>query len=305
MARTVDEPRSGRRSGVSRFLEAHEGCASEFDVHRTRGGEADGGLRLVCNGCGARASYDVSEPGVLKVLGGPAEGGAGAHRTHSRSELERWLPAPAALPWWVPNAYIVAVIAIGLVMVAFGVINREGDDPALIGGEPSEPVPGAPVVSGAAQPAAAGQPKPKPKLEIDPRPRLDAVTVFGRFEIGMPAGWLGGSSSGAVVFRPAEGGAELRVFLEPGDEGPSRLAAPAERFLRSEHPGARVRRVGRDLLRGAPVIWLEARYEGGVERAGLLSESGYEYLLLSDVEQGAGRRIRSEAAAALQSFKAR
>ena len=219
----------------------------------------------------------------------------------TREELERWLPAPAALPWWIPNVYILVVIAVGLAMVAFGVLGPRGDDdPALLGGGGSEQPTEVPTGQ-----ASQAPPPPEPEPVREPRPAaepaLDGVTVLDRFRIGVPEGWLGGTGGGAVVLI-SPGAAELRVFLEPGDEGPGRLARQAAGFLASEHPGAHVTRPRRLRLDGDPAMSLTARWKGASERAVVLSEAGNEYLLLSRVEDGAAPSARAEARAALKSF---
>ncbi len=317
---------AGRRD-VTRFLAAHEHCETGFEVMRDSGPR--GGLRLHCSGCGESVSYAVGE------LGGGAAAArvppARARRGSSGGELERWLPAPAALPSWVPNAYILALIAIGLAMVAFGLLSasREPDAVVLGGEQPANPAPssaGAPApgagnasgenssgpAAGGSGTAARAVPAPAKGGRAAGSDRggasaggLDRVVVFGRFSIGVPDGWSRGLSSGAIVLRPPTGEqAELRVFLEPGDGGPRRLAREAAGFLKAEHRGAKLSRARPVEIGGDPAVLIAASYKGGRELAALLSEAGYEYLLLRRVDEGAGRRVRTQAAAALKSFRA-
>lgn len=315
MARAVEDHRAERRD-IANFLAKHEACASDFEIRRISG-RSGGRLSLVCSGCGEGAAYDAGEPGALKQIESseavPARGGR-----VSREQLERWLPAPAALPWWVPNAYIVAVIAVGLGLVGFGLFARSEDREPMFVGEnppqettvPPQPVPAPPPATGA---SAAGPDKSRggadggaEKGEDDARrsPELDEVTVLNRFAIGVPSGWLRGLEGGAVVFTTPRREATLRVFLEPGDERPQRLSRDAAEFLEREHPSAKISPPQEFRLDGNPAVRLVASYKGGTERAALLSESGYSYLLLSRVAEGAPGPIRTEATAAMQSFDA-
>ena len=136
MAAVAEHTQDASRRDVARFISEHEPCASDFQIRRfSESGR--GGLSVVCNGCGERAAYELGEPGRLRPVSGGAEKPPPSGRRVGRDELERWLPAPAALPWWVPNAYIVAVICVGLGMIAFGVFrDREGEH--LFGGQGSE-----------------------------------------------------------------------------------------------------------------------------------------------------------------------
>ena len=323
MARAVQDQRAERRD-VAKFLAKHEECSSDFEIRRVAR-KGKGKLRLICKGCGERATYDASEPGVLEQIDKP-EVDSSRRRRVSREELERWLPAPPALPWWIPNAYIAGVIAIGLGLIAFGLLSQGGDEPVFRGGNdsrettvPLQPAP-APATTGA---SAAGSPEPrddgdggggggggKDGEEKDGKggeersPELDTVTVLGRFAIGVPSGWLRGVSGGAVVFTTPGREATLRVFLEPGDEAPQRLSRNAAEFLEREHPSAKISRPTRFRLGDDPAVRLVASYDGGTERAALLTESGYSYLLLSKVEKGAPEPIRSGAMAAMYSFDA-
>ena len=319
MGSPVQDQRAERRD-VAKFLAKHEECDSDFEIRRVAG-RGKGRLRLICNGCGERAAYDASEPGVLEQIDKP-EVDSSRRRKVSREGLERWLPAPPALPWWIPNAYIVGVIAIGLGLIAFGLSSQGGDEPMFMGGNdsrettvPPQPAPAqAPATTGA---SAAGSPEPrddgdggKDEEEKDGKggeqrsPELDTVTVLGRFAIGVPSGWLRGMSGGAVVFTTPGREAILRVFLEPGDEAPQRLSHDAAEFLEREHPSAKISRPTRFRLGDDPAVRLVASYDGGTERAALLTESGYSYLLLSKVEKGAPEPIRSGAMAAMYSFNA-
>ena len=103
------------------------------------------------------------------------------------------------------------------------------------------------------------------------RAELDRVTVLNRFEIGVPSGWSGGMSGGAVVFRPAEAGAELRVFLESGGQPTRRLSREARRFLVDEHPDAKVTSTERLRISGDKALRVGVRYPGGEEWATVLS----------------------------------
>jgi hypothetical protein len=316
MAATAEKKRGTQRRDVAKFLAAHEHCQSDLEIRRPTD-PADGRLRLVCNGCGASAAYDVGQPGVLKLLDGGrvkpvpavAPGGRGRLKP-SQEQMQRWLPTPPALPWWVPSAYIFAIIAVGLAMIAFGVLRPDGRDRALFGDggveAPSEPVPATPppVNQAGSEPAPAGPPKAKAKPDAGPHIDLRRITVLSRFRVGVPDGWGAGARGGAVAFAAPGGDAELRVYLEPGDRPPRELARDAARFLRDAHPGASLSPVRAFRQAGDSAAAIEASYKGGTDRAVLISESGYEYLLLSSVDESVSGRSEAAAAAALQSFSA-
>jgi hypothetical protein len=111
-------------------------------------------------------------------------------------------------------------------------------------------------------------------------------------------------SGGAVVFRAPDSEAELRVFLEPGDEGTRKLSREAKDFLVREHPGAKISDSERLRLGGDPARRLVARWPGGEETAAVLSVAGYSYLLVARLAEDAGATEKREAAAALSSFQA-
>jgi len=311
------------RRDVAKFLAAHEECASDFEIRRMSGG-GQGRLRLTCNGCGVGAAYDAAEPGVLKLIDVAPDRPQRLRKDLTRAEVERWLPAPAALPWWVPNAYILAVIAVGLAMIAFGVLRPRDEDRAVLGGqEPTATQPQQPAVddpapapgptagdgsvkgavgSGSAAKGKDGGSTPGGRAEA--KVKLNMITVVGRFEIGVPPGWQRGLGGGAVIFRAPGQEAELRIFFEAHEDGTQYLAREAEEFLASEHPGAQIRGPSRIRIGGEKALGLVARWKGGKERAALLSESGYSYLLLSRVDDGAQRPSRRGVLAALYSFDA-
>lgn len=310
MGTSTAGPGRATRNDVAKFLSAHEECASDFDIRRTAG--IGKGLRVVCNGCGTRAAYTASESGALTLVDPPAPGRREGGRRLTREEVERWLPAPAALPWWIPNAYILAIIAVGLAMIAFGLSQSTEQEPVVVGEreEPASAVPppaaaaptGAPANSAAAD--AGGKSKRSGLQAAAAKLELDPVTVLGRFRIGVAEGWLRGTSGGAIVLRTGDDDAEVKVFLEPGDAGPRRLARRAVEFLRNAHPGAEISRPQRVRVGDDPAVALSASYDGGRERALLLSESGFEYLLLSRTDADASRTEKVEALAVLRSFRA-
>lgn len=305
---------------MAKFLAEHEECASDFDIRRTSGVGKGKELRVVCNGCGNRAAYDVGEPGVLKAIDPRPPKRAERGRKLTREEVERWLPAPAALPWWVPNAYIVVIIGIGLSMIAFGLVKSRDSEPVVVGervetgadSTQAAPAPAAPQVvppgPGAAAGAAVTGGSPAPEPELRPRPTakappIDPVTVLDRFTIGVPSGWEAGTSGGAVVFRSEDDRAQVRVFLQPGDGGPRTLSRRAVDFLRGEHPEGKTTSPEDGRIGRAPTAWVESRYPGGRERAILLSEGGYEYLILARVDSSASATDRAATRAMVRSFR--
>jgi hypothetical protein len=287
--------------GVGRFVATHEHCGTGFEIIR----DGNGKLHLRCSGCGAQTEYGSEDTEQVQI------GGRARRFRPSQETMERWLPAPAALPWWVPNAYILAVILAGLGLIAFGVLRPGSEDRAILGSagredegppatvEIAPPRPEA-VVAGA---GAGPSPKPPPARHSPRAPDLDPVEVLGRFAIGIPPEWARGTWDGAVGLRSPDGEADLKVFLEPGSTKPGSLSDEASRYLADEHPGAGITRpkpirIGR--LRGVEV---DATFDGGVERAVLLSANGYSYLVTTRVDDGASRDTRAASAAALRSFR--
>lgn len=334
---------------MSRFLAAHEACGAGFQITRT--GEAGRPrLRLLCQGCGQRAAYAAGDAGLLgeeaadvdtaKTDAGksgerkkglrrrrrfaPAEAsGTGqpaapdppeAAPSSAGSRIETWLPAPAALPWWVPNVYILLVIAVGVGMIAFGVIHQQGGDgstgsssfgspqPTQTGPAPS-PQPSAPAAPARANPPQATPQAPSARALRRAKRKLDPVSVLGRFAIGAPEGWAQGTSGGAVVFRPHDGKAEIRVFLQPGAQPLNRLERAAARFLRQEHAKVALSDAVVLKLGSTKARELRSRYEGGTETAVVAAADGYSYLLLGQVNSKTPGSLDALTVAALHSFR--
>ena len=232
----------GRR--ITRFVADHESCDGGFELDR-RDPASGGGIVIACGGCGRSAECDPSHPGLLKLI--EPERGKGPRRL-TRKELERWLPTPPALPWWVPNAYIAAVIAIGLALIAFGA-TRGGDQPGTPG-MPSQPIADIPAAGPAAvdagtaggaaedgEEASAGWTFPEKALRRSGT--LERV-VLDRFAIGKPSSWGEGTAGGALVLFDPEGDGQLRVYFEAGERDLAELAGQARRFLASEHSGGQI-----------------------------------------------------------------
>jgi hypothetical protein len=309
---------------VSRFLAAHEECGAGFQITRT-GEPGRPRLRLLCQGCGQRAAYAAGDAGLLGEeaesnghtelpRNAPAEAAAGspaAAASKSGSAMESWLPAPAALPWWVPNVYILLVIAIGLGLIAFGVVREqdEGGPPSFGSPEAGESRPEAQAPTPATvapQPPAAAAPAQRPSADARrAKAQLEPVTVLNRFTIGVPDGWSRGESGGAAVFRSGSGAAEIRIFLQPGAEPLNRLERNAVGFVKQEHPGARVGppeslRLGPNKARE-----IRATFKGGTETAVVVSADGYSYLLLGGVDSKAPASLETLTQASLHSFRPR
>ena len=178
-----------------------------------------------------------------------------ARRTSPATEVERWLPAPAALPWWIPNAYILAVIAVGLAMIAFGVLRPRDRDRAVLGGQGPTTTPAAAGPRGRADGAGArrrahpptarrsggGRGRERrtaaegagmtPKVPARRGPSSTRSPSSGASRSGCRRdGCAGSAAAPSSSGRPAQE-AELRVFLEPGDEGPKTLSREAADFL--------------------------------------------------------------------------
>jgi hypothetical protein len=303
--------REAAARGVGRFLSHHERCGSGFGIARNGRGR----LHVVCGGCGERSRYGAMDTDQLRADGVDlGEVATGRRFGRSRAGAEQWLPAPPALPWWVPNAYIVGVILIGLGLVTFGLVGpREGEGPAPSDRPPADTVPSqAPPADSAPSPATAGAlgsgDAARPPQAPSPgraQPDLRRIVVLGRFAIGVPEGWGGGISGGAVVFRAPSGDAELRVFLEPGTVEPRRLHDEAASFLARERPGARIRRQTPGALGKLPAVRLVARHRTGEHRAALVSARGYTYFVIAGVERGASKWAKAASVAALRSFRPR
>jgi hypothetical protein len=337
---------------VSRFLAAHEACASGFQITRT-GEPGRPRLRLLCQGCGQRAAFAAGDAGLL---GEEAEAGSEEARPKPREtrgllrrrfapaeaaeagqsaeepapsvpdedpvaspepSLQSWLPAPAALPWWVPNVYILLVIAVGVGMIVFGVIHQRGDDgdggSSFRSPQPAQTAP-TPTTPASPTPASPAAPARRPAKEAPQAPsaqalrqakkKLAAVGVLGRFTIGAPEGWAQGTSGGAVVFRPDDGRAEIRVFLQPGALPLNRLERDATRFLRQEHAKVALDSPTALKLGSTKARELRSGYDGGTETAVVLAADGYSYLLLGHVDSKTPPSLDALTVAALRSFRA-
>lgn len=225
------------------------------------------------------------------------------------------MPAPAALPWWVPNVYILLVIAIGLGLVAFGVVRGQddgGSGPSFGSGEApqSQPEPGAtsPAADTPQQPPAAVPPEPQQGSSAGARrakSQLEPVTVLDRFTIGVPGGWSRGESGGAAVFRSGSGEVEIRIFLQPGAEPLNRLERKAARFMKQEHPGALVGQAEPLRLGSNKGRELRATFKDGTEIAVVVSADGYSYLLLGGIDSEAPASAEAVTQASLHSFRPR
>jgi hypothetical protein len=304
------DSREAAARGIGRFLSVHEDCGHGFAIARNGKGKP----HVVCGGCGGHSPYDTMDAEQLRAHGVDfGEMARGRRFQPSADSLERWLPAPPALPWWVPNAYIVAVILAGVALIAFGVLGpRDWEGPEVSERPtPTETTPPGPTTPTGSVPAPAtagalGQSARGPRPERPtPRPESDLrrITVLGRFAIGVPEGWVGGPSAGAVVFRAPSLDAKVRIFLEPGATKPSRFYEEARRFLAGEHPGAAIQRKARGGLGGLDAVRLVAKHEAGKQWAALLSARGYSYFVIADVGAGASRDVRAASVAALRSFR--
>jgi hypothetical protein len=299
----------GRRR-ITRFVADHGGCDGRFDLER-RSSARGGGIAVTCRGCGRWAECDPSQPGLLKLI--EPERGKPARRL-TRDQVERWLPAPAALPWWVPNAYIGIVILAGVLLVAFGVLGGAETSRVTPGNPPGAtvavPAPGPTAVDAGA--AVGGETESEererarfsfPEKALRRSEMLDRV-VTNEFAIGKPREWGEGSAADTalVLFEPG-GDAQLRVYFEAGERELSELAGQARRFLAAEHRGSRIGRAIDVTVGGSGGIALVAAYRGGWERALLLVANGYTYLVLGEVDGAASGATRLDTLASLGSFQ--
>lgn len=295
----VDQPPSDvAESSVSSFIAAHEPCGHGFQIASSRSGL--GRLHLVCAGCGERAEYRGDDVALLEEEGIDAPPPGARRFRPARESMERWLPAPAALPWWVPNAYILGVIAVGLGLIAFGLIHNRQAGHATLGTDSAAP---RAAESAAAPSPAPSPPKAKPAHPAPKASDLHRLAVLNRFSIGVPAGWTGGASSGAVVFIAPSREAELRIFLQQGAAPSRELVRRAHAYLAGEHAGAKISAAHSRRLGELKALDLVARYPGGTERVDLLSTGGYSYLILSRVAGDAPRSVRADSGAIVRSFR--
>jgi hypothetical protein len=297
---------AGRR--VTRFVADHEGCDGGFVLER-RGAASGGEIVITCRGCGKWAECDPAHPGLLKLIESER---VTARRRLSRSELERWLPAPPALPWWVPNAYIGLVILAGVALIAFGVL-RGGESEQLPPAATTEPIGGVPAPAPAAVDAGAAGGEADDRDEASARftfsekalRRGDALerVVEDQFAIGKPAGWGQGTADAALVLFDPAGDAQVKVYFEAGERDLGELTAQARRFLAGEHRDARIGPATKVRVGGSEGIALLATYPRGSERALLLVENGFTYLALGRVDSSAKEVTRLDTLAALGSFQ--
>src|SRR5262249_41124901 len=153
---------------------------------------------------------------------------------------------------------------IGVGMIVFGLIHEDNGGHAVLGPAPraaSPPIHAAAAPSPIPPPVAKeGRPAHRATKAVD----LHRVVVLDRFSLGVPSGWTGGTSGGAVVFLAPDDQAELRVYLQQEATGAGQLARRARGFLAGEHPQAKISpshvlRLGRLHAMG-----LAAHYPGGV-----------------------------------------
>ena len=268
-ARSIETPDQLETHRVGRFIDRHERCGGTFAVQR-RARYGNGGVRIACAVCGEGADCDPSHPGLLKLADEVPERRR-RKPTVSATELQKWLPAPAALPRWAPNAYIGVIIAAGLALIAFGfVAPNDRDDRVVLAPPPSQPpqdpvsppVETGPNVAGGAG-VVADPDKPQvaaglPRWVKRRGQTLNRVEFADRFAIGVPSGWTGGTSvGGAVVFSEPGRSAELRVYLEAVQTGLGELTRKTRAYLADRRPGADIlgperRDGGRPPRRGAP-----------------------------------------------------
>lgn len=313
-ARPTETPQERGAHRVARFVHQHEDCGGSFEVRR-HDGHGKGGVRIACAACGGSADCDPSHPGLLRL----ADDGVESRRRKpmvSAEELQKWLPAPAALPWWVPNAYIAMIIAIGLGLIAFGLVAPiERDQRVVLAPAPPKPITETPPpvntgpsAAGGAGPVVAEPAEPEPGVMLPPWVKrraetLDRVEIANRFAIGVPSGWTGGTSGGAVVFTEPRRAAQLKVFLEAGQIGLDELSRRARAYLANRRPGGDI--LGPELMNFAdrPAAALRVKYAGGDDRVLLLRSGGYAFLLLGTIDGAASRGVENDALAALGSFR--
>jgi hypothetical protein len=186
-------------------------------------------------------------------------------------------------------------------MIALGISRSGGDS------EPSAPAAATEATETTAPTTSAPAETTAPPVE---QPAGDEVVLnrrsfAGRFAIGVPAGWRSGTRENAISVTPAGDVAEIRVFLEPGEESPSDLSRAAAGFLADEHPGAQVGSADSLRLGRRQASRVTAVYGGGEEVAVVLAGGGYTFVVLRRVDKGASEAIAKEADASLQSFRAK
>jgi hypothetical protein len=303
--------RSGGARGIARFLSDHQHCDVGFDVRRDPGAST-GLLSITCKGCGEAITYKAAEAGELAagpelVNGGLVDMEAPAPAPEPPREppedgLRRVSSAPSrprrrSLTRLISTVLIGALILAGLVLIAVGVL-RSNDDSN--GQAPAQTVPAQ------ATPPAEGEPAPAPPPEQPTGVALKRRDFENRFAIGVPAGWSAGEGVTAIVIADPGGVAQIRVFLEPGEERVGQLVTGASQFLAAEHEGAEIGdpsplRLGEQ----QKALTVTAAYDGGEEVAAVLAWGGYTFLVLKRVDSGAPPEVAAQADAALRSFRAK
>jgi hypothetical protein len=307
------EDRAARE--IAAFLSEHEECGGGFRINPAERSAGDP-FRIDCRGCGesltrrgaaaptgavamaatiANSAEDEDDPPgeEPEVAGENAQGALSVPRFQAPS---------FTVPPWLGDALIWTAILTVAGTLAVGIIRHVDD--GQTGGTPSLPAPvvqeqpPSPPVPAAAKPAS----QDATALRV-PVARFDRHTEVAGLSIGVPSGWGPAAGGGAVGMIALDGTAMLRVFASPGPP-PKHFAGGASRFLRQEHPGAKVAEPRPVRIGGLRATLVRAAYPGGIERALVFTSAGTAYLVTARTNGSAGPRTRSQARRLLRSVRA-
>jgi hypothetical protein len=210
------------------------------------------------------------------------------------------VPAVPRVRARAPGVLIVGLIAVGLGLIAAGLVRDGGD-------ESSDPTaPASSVGTSTTTPAPApttAEPPDENAGRTAPRPQLQRREIANLFSIGTPAGWSEGVSGAAVALQAPGGQSELQIYFEAGERSLGALAESGRGFVASQFPDATVGRPARVRIGGTRGIRVRARQQNRRLVAELLTASGYTYLLLLRIDRGASPATAAEGRAALASFR--
>jgi hypothetical protein len=308
------------RRGLSTFLADHEDCGKGFDIQRREG--SDGSIvRVICGGCGKALEYPAVSDEELPVE--PALGGV-SQRIRSRNRRSPGkpgrtpVPQPEGLPpansavlprdetaaapepaprpsrlffGWLSIPLIVALIAVGLVLIVVGIASNTGTSDSTLD-QPAGPQGAAPLTV--------------PSVPVDTRPariRLDRRSFAERVSIGIPPGWNAGVEGGAVTIAALNGRSEIQVYFEDGARAEDQLMREARSFLLQRHAGARIAKIGPSAIGKRPVRRVSVIYTGGTESATVLVAGGYSYLILDRLSRPFSTDLRRTTDAVVASFR--
>jgi hypothetical protein len=198
---------------------------------------------------------------------------------------------------WRSPGTTVALVAVALLALGFGVIailDDDGDNPPV---QPASSPPPAPAPAPEA-PGPVGSPVPGAN-----QPPTSPVRTE-RFTLEVPRGWSKRTESGGLVLEPGGGGrVEVQVYYQrsPGLSR-TRMAQQTSQFLAGEVPGAALF-PGEVEIDGRPAYELTARGPGETAIAVNVLRGPYRYLLVRRIFAGAKPQTSQTAGRVVLSFR--